>query len=182
MRIGIDSGHCPPGDWGAEYQKYVEYAWNRRISTEVQLLLKNKGHEIIPFCGTLFDKVQIINESEADIAVELHHNWNKNKRIRGAEVLYHPDSIEGKWLADRILKAIKESFQTRGIFAGYYHLDPKKEVLYFLQQTKMPAVIVECAYLTNSEDRYAMGETFYELRMARRITEGIQSYIKDFGR
>jgi len=182
MRIALDAGHNPPKDWGAICNSYVEYAWNRRIATETQILLKNAKHNVYPFCGNLVHKISHINKNIVDVAIEIHHNANSNLKIQGAEVLYYPDSFAGKKLAEHILEVIGRSFQTNGIYEGFYQRDYNKPILYFLEKTQMPAVIVECAYLSSNNDRHNMSDDFYVIRMARRIVEGIEKWGKSYWR
>lgn len=178
MNICIDSGHHPPVDLGAIYNEHIEYIHNRRIATEVQSELIRKKHIVFPFCGSLNYKCEQVNRSMCDVAVEIHHNANDDKQVRGAEVLYYPDSQEGKTLAGYILESIKMSFLARGIYNGYIRRDQNKGILAFLGGTNMPAVIVECLYLTNSYDRAELARDFYVERMAKRIVEGIERYIR----
>lgn len=178
MNISIDAGHHGSMDLGAIFQDHIEYLENRRIVTEVQSGLIRKGHTVFPFCGNLKHKCIRVNRSLCDFAIEIHHNANKDKRVRGAEVLFYPDSSEGKTLAGFILEAIGRSFLARGIYEGYVERDPSKGILDFLALTDMPAVIIECLYLTNSYDRAELARDFYVERMAHRIVEGIEKYIR----
>jgi len=193
MKIAIDAGHLPPRDYGVMVnavgdftynkvliQKYttIEYVWNRRVVTELQSILIHRGHLIYPFCGNLKEKVDKINKEQVDLAIELHHDANKNKNIRGASVLYHPGSKKGKKLAKSIIDSIKMSYKCKGIFEGYRRLDKRQPILYFIRRTRMIAVLIECAYLTNISDKHTMTQDFYIYTMARRIAEGIEKYCK----
>lgn len=178
MKIAIDAGHNPPIDWGAEYNEYIEYIFNRRVATEVQGLLYRKKYEVLPFSGTLKNKVELINTWNADIALEIHHNANNNIHIKGSEVLYYPGSSESKQLAELLIQSISWSYLCHGIFEGYFERNPKSDILYFLKYTNMPAIIVECLYLTNYNDRETLKNNNYKFVMAERIIEGIEKYCQ----
>lgn len=193
MKIAIDSGHNPPRDFGVlvnavgdfTYDKTlilkyntIEYFWNRRVATELQSILTNRSHSIFPFCGSLVEKVKKINDLDVDMAIEIHHDAHTNKSVGGASVLYHPAGQEGKRLAKSISDSIKMSYKCKGIYPGYRWLDENKPILYFIRQTKITALIIECAYLTNMSDRHIMTQDFYIYTMARRIAEGIEKYYQ----
>ena len=177
MKIAIDAGHNPPADWGAEYNEYIEYILNRRVATEIQGLLYRQKHEVLPFMGTLKNKVESINIWKADIAIEIHHNAHNSIHVKGSEVLYYPNSSKGKQLAESIIQSISWSYLTLGIFEGYFERNPKADILYFLKFTNMPAVIVECLYITNYQDREVIKNDNYKFLMAERIVEGIEKYL-----
>lgn len=193
MKIAIDAGHNPPKDYGVmvnavgdyTYDKSrihefttIEYFWNRRVATELQYILLNRGHSIFPFSGTLTRKVKEINERDVDMAVEIHHDAHDNKNISGASILYHPTSDKGRSLAKLISDSIKMTYKCKGIFEGYRRLDKSQPILYFIRRTRMIAILIECAYLTNMNDRHTMTQDFYIYTMARRIAEGIEKYYK----
>lgn len=163
---------------GLKFGNFIEYIWNRRVATELQSILMHENHLTFTFCGNLVHKIKRINTSMVDIAIEIHHDANKNKDIRGASVLYHPGSQKGKKLARLILDSIEKTYEVKDIYPGYYRLDKSKPILYFLEYTQMPAVIIECATLTNVSDRHMMTQNFYIYTISRRITEGIQNYEK----
>jgi len=193
MKIAIDAGHTPPKDYGVlvnavgDYtynkkliSKYttIEYFWNRRVATELQYILLHKGHSIFPFCGSFVERVKKINNLDVEMAIEIHHDAHNNKNVSGASVLYHPGSKNGKKLAKSIINSIKMSHKTKGIYPGYYRLNPTKPILYFLEHTNMVALLIECAYLTNISDKHMMTQDFYIYTMARRIAEGIEKYCE----
>ena len=197
MKIAIDAGHNPPKDFGVlvnaagdftynykliKHYNHIEYIWNRRIVTELQSMLIFREHQVLPFCGNLAHKVRIINRSMCDIAIEIHHDANTNKRIRGGFALYHPGSKEGKKLSEFIANSIEKSYKIRGIYPGYMRLDETKPILYFIRKTQMPAILIECATLTNVSDRHEMTRNFYVPIMAKRIVEGIEEWIKEYKR
>jgi len=193
MKIAIDAGHNPPWDYGVmvnaigDYtydkkliSKYttIEYFWNRRVAAELQYILTNRGHLIFPFCGSLVERVKKINNLDVEMAIEIHHDAHDDKNMSGASVLYYPASDKGKSLAKLISDSIKTSYKCKGIFEGYRRLDKRQPILYFIRRTRMVALLIECAYLTNISDKHMMTQDFYIYTMARRIAEGIEKYCE----
>ncbi len=103
MKIAIDAGHNPPWDYGVlvngigdfTYDKKlilkyptIEYFWNRKVATELQFILTNRGHLIFPFCGSLVERVKKINSLDVELAIEIHHDAHTNKNVRGGGRFY----------------------------------------------------------------------------------------------
>ena len=82
------------------------------------------------------------NASGADIAVSFHTNAGRGD---GSESYYYVGSKEGEKLAklcEKYTKALGQN--SRGIKSGKH--------LYFVKNTKMPAVLSECAFVDNDAD------------------------------
>lgn len=93
---------------------------------------------------------QRVNETEADVAIELHFNAFKDPAAEGSEMLYYRDSEDGRDLADYLLLKTTNALDTRT-----RGLVPKTNYP-FLFLTKMPAVICEPAFGSNIEDAWKL--------------------------
>lgn len=81
------------------------------------------------------------NKSGADVAASFHTNAGKGD---GSESYYYPTSKAGKKLAELCEKYVKAIGQnSRGI---------KIKNLAFIRDTKMVAVLCECAFVDNNKD------------------------------
>lgn len=99
-----------------------------------------------------------------DLNLELHLNA-AGAAARGTEALYVSNS--GKRYADAICKKISELFTNRG---------PKKRTnLYFLNQTKATAVLLELFFCTNKAEWKKGKKKSTQEKMAKLITEAIDS-------
>lgn len=99
----------------------------------------------------LVDVVKEANSSGADIAVSFHANAGGGD---GFEAYYYTGSASGKKLASLGEKYVKELGQnSRGIKSGNH--------LYFVKNTKAPAVLFESFFVDNAKDR-TIGDTIIE--------------------
>jgi N-acetylmuramoyl-L-alanine amidase len=179
MKIAIGAGHNPPKDFGCIYQDFTEYDWNLKVAIQSQIELSKTNHTYYDFKGTLPEKTKYINSINADIAIEIHHNCNINSDIKGTEIIYHPESIKGKLLAEKIMRTFYLYPEFRiNLKEGYYRYDPTRGYFYFLSHTKMPAIILECAYLTNETDRQLMLKSNYKNNIAKALIGGIENYVE----
>jgi N-acetylmuramoyl-L-alanine amidase len=113
------------------------------------------------------------NTSQADIFVSIHQNSYPSSSVQGAQVFYFNRSDNSKKLAECIQKQIKS-------FADYYNKFQAKENsnYYVLKQTTMPAVIVECGFLSNPGEKWKLQDPDYQDRIAWAIYMGIVDYFK----
>ncbi|MBW9159330.1 N-acetylmuramoyl-L-alanine amidase [Clostridium tagluense] len=147
MIYGIDFGHNNPFDTGA-----VGYKTEDKLNTEVGIFvvkkLKSLGHTVIDCTGrngknlidSLAEKCKIANTNNVDVFVSIHFNAGGG---HGTEVF--AISSAGKHLAESIVNKIAAlGYTNRGVKIG--------SNLYVLKHTKMPAVLVECAFVDSKED------------------------------
>jgi N-acetylmuramoyl-L-alanine amidase len=99
----------------------------------------------------LVEVVKEANSSGADIAVSFHANAGGGD---GFEAFYYTTSSSGKKLASLGEKYVKELGQnSRGLKSGNH--------LYFIKNTKAPAVLFESFFVDNVNDR-TIGDTLIE--------------------
>ncbi|MCD7729205.1 MAG: N-acetylmuramoyl-L-alanine amidase, partial [Clostridia bacterium] len=90
---------------------------------------------------------------------------------RGTQVYYSPDSITGKTLAENIKRSVDgmdECVRETDVLAGDY---------FMLQCTDSPSVIVECGFLTNTEDDCLLNTEDYRKNIAYAVFRGAIAYL-----
>ncbi|MGN1266467.1 MAG: N-acetylmuramoyl-L-alanine amidase CwlD [Dorea sp.] len=119
------------------------------------------------------ERVKIIDESNAALAVSIHQNSYQESAIKGAQVFYYAHSQQGenaaKIMQDALLK-VDES-NTRQAKAN--------ETYYLLKRTKIPTIIVECGFLSNPEEVEKLATEEYQDKIAKAIVEGITACLSD---
>lgn len=120
------------------------------------------------------DMVERKNLSQGgDILVSIHQNSFTQPSVHGAQTFFNGKSEDGKLLARAIQSTIKH----------YTDETNKREAksntnYYVLKATEMPAVIVECGFLTNPEEEERLNSKAYQQRMALGIYLGIVKYYE----
>ena len=109
----------------------------------------------------------------ADILVSIHQNSFTQPSVHGAQTFYNHQSQGGKALAESIQKSVKEVAD----------LDNRREAknntnYYVLKATHLPAVIIECGFLTNPEEEKKLNTKSYQDQMALGIYMGILRYYE----
>ena len=119
------------------------------------------------------ERKRIINESGGDILVSIHQNAFPSAKAKGAQVFYHAGSEKGKLLAE----CLQENLRNR-IDGSNQRQAKENSTYYILRTTEMPAVIVECGFLSNSEEEKLLNDRDYQQKLAWAIYSGILDYFE----
>ncbi len=119
------------------------------------------------------ERVKIINESQADLAVSIHQNSYEEERIKGAQVFYYSHSEEGKKNAQIIQNELLE------LDTSNTRIEKANDTYYILKRTEIPTIIVECGFLSNQEEAELLVSEEYQERVAKSIVKGIITCFED---
>ena len=189
--IVIDPGHGG-ADPGAKTSGLTEKDLNLDISLRLQEVLESKGCNVIltreidkdfflpgfvkgrmAKRAELNQRINLASDNNADLFVSVHANSFPKSNTYGMETYYHLESSPGKALAERIQEhlALLQSDNKRKAKAGDYYL---------INQSKMPAVIVEVGFISNPRERKLLMTEDYRNSIANAIGGGIEHYFNDF--
>lgn len=145
----------------ARYQPLTEYAVSLRASlAAVRNLAGEFPVELLdvgPFSQKDYDdlKVDAINRCKPKLAIEIHCNASDNEHANYSEVLYHRDSKPGAAAAQCIASALEEGFHSghhkawKAKGARPNTMEKDLHLMFFLERTMVPAVIVEGLFISN---------------------------------
>ena len=184
--ILIDAGHggWDPGMIGGD--NILEKNTNLQISAKLQAILEQSGAFVINTRvqdealgerkrSDMRSRREVADTGKADIMISIHQNSFPDERARGAQVFYYNLSEESKRLAECIQSELKDFVQTSN------HREPKANSSYYiLKATSIPAVIVECGFLSNPEERRDLDDPEYQERIAWGIYLGILKYFEAY--
>ncbi|ODA40241.1 N-acetylmuramoyl-L-alanine amidase [Desulfosporosinus sp. BG] len=189
--IVIDPGHGG-ADPGAQNSGLKEKDINLDISLRLRKVLESKGCKVIltrevdkdfflpgfvqgrmAKRAELNQRINLASENNADLFISVHTNSFPRRNTYGMETYYHLKSATGKALAELIQEQLTrlQSDNKRKAKAGDYYL---------INQTKMPAVIVEVGFISNPRERKLLLSNSYRDLIAEAIGTGIDQYFKDF--
>lgn len=134
------------------------------IAAGVKVIMTRNG-DTYP---TLKERVEIANNSNADLFVSVHINAMDNKdEIDGAQVYYYAESSFGKKLATLVYDRIIDytGMTKRGVQDG--------SAFYVVKNTKMPAILTECGFITNESDRKYLKTEKGRQAIADAISDGV---------
>lgn len=117
-------------------------------------------------------RVELINNSNAVLAISIHQNSYTSESIKGAQVFYYNNASESKMFAEIMQDQIK-----RTINDGNKRVAKKNNNYYLLKKTAIPTVIVECGFLSNYTEASLLVDDGYQEKLAWAIHLGIMSYL-----
>ncbi len=179
---GIDSGANRPGILEKDVnlavaiqlkdvlnQQGVKVVLSRQIDRELSLDCDNedvKGR----YKRDLMARVEMVEESDADLFVSIHANAVTNNKRNGAEVFYYNKSEAGRALANSIqielcnVTKIQKAAQEADYFV--------------LRRNKIPAALIEVGYITNLDERHLLQTPEYQRKLAEAIAKGVYAYYQ----
>lgn len=175
-RVIIDAGHGGH-DRGAAvgltYEKHLALDVARRLEAYlkaqgISTKLTRRDDTFIP----LPRRAKMSNSSGNAIFVSIHFNSARRRGAAGIETFYHHRNRKSATLAHMVQSAAL--YKTRAGNRGVKHAN-----FHVLSQNKQPAILVECAFLTNSGDRSRALSPEFRQRMAEAIAMGIIKFKKE---
>lgn len=187
--VVVDAGHggSDPGKVGIHKEQEKEI--NLQIALKVKELLEREDVKVVMTrekdqdlsdSSSQNKKVQdlkrrcdMIHETKPDCAISIHQNSYPDESIKGAQVFYYQDSLEGKKLGEIIQTHLVEQLDKSN------HRQAKGNSSYYLlKKTDAPLVIVECGFLSNSEEADLLSTAGYQDKVAKAVCLGIMEYLE----
>lgn len=185
--IVIDAGH---GEWdpGKKSDGVEEKDINLRIAEKLQTLLEMSGAVVFvtraddtALAGRkredLKARAGLANDTGADIFISIHQNSYGSPSIRGAQAFYLDGSDKSKALAEKIQSQIIKFLNSNNRREA-----KANDGYYVLKSARMPAVIVECGFLSNPDEAGLLLREDYQDRVAWAVYMGISDYFEEYGK
>jgi len=116
---------------------------------------------------------EIVNESQSDLLVSIHQNSFPKSSVSGPQVFYYNNSSNSRKLAEFIQLRLIEFLETPKRRAAKPNDD-----YYMLKQTDIPAVIVECGFLSNDNEKNKLLDEKYQQKTAWAVYMGVLDYFE----
>ena len=188
--IIIDAGHGGV-DGGATDNGLLEKDINLSIALKLRDLLTADGYKIVmtretdvsihdPSASTIREKknsdlkrrVEIINSDDNNILISIHQNRFEQSTYSGTQMFYSYNNENSILLAEEMRKSIVNFLQPE----NKRGLKKSDDSIYLLKKAKVPAVIIECGFLSNVEEAQKLASEDYQQKMAFSIYCGIVGY------
>ena len=118
------------------------------------------------------NRVAFIGEKCPLLTVSIHQNSYPDSAVKGPQVFYYADSVEGEKLAKCIQDCMNEKLQVES------PRQAKGNTTYYLLK-KSPGTlnIVECGFMTNPKEAELLQKEEYQKKVAEAVGQGIQEYL-----
>lgn len=185
--VMVDAGHGGYGSPGTNsemkiYEKDVVLSIAQKTA---QILTDHGATVIMTRTGDdalfLDERVDMIREHDPDIYISIHNDGSDNKAQYGTHTFYYRNYSMP--LASAIHKQLVNAYRT------YYYTDPasteyeKVDMNYkffpymVTRVEECPSVLIECGYLTNSNDAAFLTNPNSQTVIATAIAQGIVDYL-----
>lgn len=192
--IVIDPGHGGV-DGGTNRDGIVEKEINLEIAQKLKAFLEQKGYTVVltreedvsldttdstggsRHQRDLNARVNVINNSNAQLFLSIHVNCNLNKPSTDGSIVFYGDKFEqNKTLAyciQRALNGMMVNGKKRTIH------DPQQGNYFLLTHSQIPGAIVETAFISNAVERQLLTTDEFREQLARAIAEGVEWYLNE---
>ena len=143
------------------------FGYGVRLTRTDDRLLYDEYGDLTDYSGKkktydLKNRLRIAEESNAKLFIGIHMNKFPEERYHGLQVWYSPNNEKSSLAAEYIRAYAKTN------------LDPSNEretkaagkSIYILNRIKLPAVLVECGFLSNGEERAKLVTPEYQSHLA----------------
>jgi N-acetylmuramoyl-L-alanine amidase len=176
--VVVDPGHGGDdvGERGCAASHESDFCWDLGGRVAERLALAGAG---VRFTRTetenpdVTERARRANELGAHVFISLHLNFHPEERAEGTSTYYFGGSRAGELLADCV--------QSRLVELGLRDCRAHARSYPILRETRMPAVLVEPAYISSPTDAGRLGEPRFRTAIAWSIVRGVQCYF-DAGR
>lgn len=117
-------------------------------------------------------RIEIMESGNADLVISLHQNSYSDSAIHGAQVFYYATSSASKSLAETLQEIL-----IRDLDPSNHRQAKANDSYYLLKKTSLPAVIVECGFLSNPEEAARLKSDSYQDQIAWVLHLGILQYL-----
>ena len=178
ITIVLDAGHGGK-DVGTSYKDIYEKDINLKITLILKKELERNGAQVILVRNGDYDlstpnvnrrkksdfdnRINLINNSNADIYLSIHLNYFNNAKYKGAQVFYNHTFKENKIIATNIQEALNKDRKIKKL----------DNTLYMYNKLKIPGVLIECGFLSNQTDRTNLQNEEYLTKLSKTIAKAL---------
>jgi N-acetylmuramoyl-L-alanine amidase len=181
-RVVIDPGHGGH-DSGAVRDGVREKDLNLRLAKQVALLLTEAGFTVILTRDgdqfvSLDARADRVRQENGDILLSLHQNASTNPAASGVEVFFASQNRYAK-ASMHLAHVIQLGIMVRnGGLATPMDRGIKRAGFRVLRKADCPAVLLECGFISNKQEREKLVQEEYLNALAETIAAGVAVYGK----
>ena len=162
--------------------KISEYLRDLFLLSEIKCVLTRETDEMLvpKYKGSsgkkradLIARTEIANEAENSVFVSIHQNKFQSSKYRGLQVFYSKNNLQSREIAEIIKKQNKQMIDKN----NNREVKPAGREIYILDNLDIPAVLIECGFLSNSAEAELLNSDSYQKKLAFMIYSSLMTYI-----
>jgi len=115
-------------------------------------------------------RIEIINNVSPDMVISIHQNSFSDISQRGAQAFYQEGDERSLAFAESVQMQLKSQLDYARSACNYGDY-------YILKECDLPAILVECGYLTNPDEEVLLNSKEYQNKVAYSIMCGVVRYF-----
>lgn len=118
----------------------------------------------------MYKRLDIYNSSLKNVAISIHQNIFPAKSCSGTQVFYSKQNPLSKVLADNITTSVVSNLQNDN-----ERISKESNGIFLLDNAKVPAIIVECGFLSNENETYLLCDKEYQKKFSYCLFQGLMN-------
>lgn len=188
----IDAGHGGDDGGAIGIDGTVEKDINLDIALKLEKLLKFYGFDVIMTrtedimtcddgldslrkrkVSDIHNRFDVLEKNPDAVFISIHQNKFEDNSQRGTQVFYSGNNDESKLLAESIQNSIVSVLQPDNSRV----VKKSGSGIYLLYHAKLPAVLVECGFISNHAEVKKLNDENYRMKIAILIADGLIKYL-----
>ena len=192
VTVIIDPGHGGI-DGGATDNNIIEKDINLAVSQNLRDLLSIQGFRVIMTReddrslhddgltqiarqkrSDMYHRLSVIENNPNAVFISIHQNKFEQSSSKGAQIFYSPNHPDSQKLA----QSIQDSFVSLLQPDNHREIKEAQNNLFLLYESQIPAVMVECGFISNPEEAAKLQTEVYQQQIAFTVYRGLHRYLQ----
>lgn len=190
----VDAGHGGDDGGAIGIDGTVEKDINLDIALKLEKILKFYGFNVIMTrtqdvmtcddgldslrkrkISDIHNRFELMRKNPDAIFISVHQNKFEDSSQHGTQVFYSGNDERSKELAKAIQTSVTLTLQRKNDRV----VKKSGSGIYLLYHAKIPAVLVECGFISNSEEVKKLKDESYRMKLAILIADGLLKYLSN---
>lgn len=190
----VDAGHGGDDGGAIGIDGTVEKDINLDIALKLEKILKFYGFNVIMTrtqdvmtcddgldslrkrkISDIHNRFELMRKNPDAIFISVHQNKFEDSSQHGTQVFYSGNDERSKELAEAIQASVTLTLQRKNDRV----VKKSGSGIYLLYHAKIPAVLVECGFISNSDEVKKLKDESYRMKLAILIADGLLKYLSN---
>lgn len=190
----VDAGHGGDDGGAIGIDGTVEKDINLDIALKLEKILKFYGFNVIMTrtqdvmtcddgldslrkrkISDIHNRFELMRKNPDAIFISVHQNKFEDSSQHGTQVFYSGNDERSKELAEAIQTSVILTLQRKNDRV----VKKSGSGIYLLYHAKIPAVLVECGFISNSDEVKKLKDESYRMKLAILIADGLLKYLSN---
>lgn len=190
----VDAGHGGDDGGAIGIDGTVEKDINLDIALKLEKILKIYGFNVIMTrtqdvmtcddgldslrkrkISDIHNRFELMRKNPDAIFISVHQNKFEDSSQHGTQVFYSGNDERSKELAEAIQTSVTLTLQRKNDRV----VKKSGSGIYLLYHAKIPAVLVECGFISNSDEVKKLKDESYRMKLAILIADGLLKYLSN---